>query len=45
MTDKCINCKYYIKNKRINNCLQDVVGTINEDDSACYKIFLSKNKV
>lgn len=36
--NKCKYCKYYIKDKKINNCLQNIVGKINEEDSACYKI-------
>ena len=38
MTEKCKNCKYYIKSKTVNNCLQNIVGTVHEEDSACYKI-------
>lgn len=36
--NKCKFCKYYIKDKSENNCLQNVVGKINSEDSACYKI-------
>lgn len=41
--NKCKFCKYYIKDKKINNCLQNIVGTTQPEDSSCYKI--QKNRL
>ena len=38
MTKVCSNCKLYISSQKINNCKADIVGTVNPNDSACYKI-------
>lgn len=43
MTELCKNCKYYIKDKKVNNCSQEIVGTVNPNDSACYKISTKEN--
>ena len=44
MTKLCKNCKLYIPNKTINNCKANMVGTIRENDSACYKIQFNEIK-
>lgn len=44
MTKLCKNCKLYIQNEQINNCKSNVVGTIRENDSACYKIQFNEMK-
>lgn len=31
-------CKCYIPNKGFNNCSLNVVGTVRENDTVCYKI-------
>ena len=38
MARKCNECRFYIKDKTENNCVKKMVGKINEEDSACYKI-------
>ena len=40
---KCKDCIYYIDNQDINNCKQDIVGTVKPNDSSCYKINYKKN--
>ena len=42
MEDKCINCKHYIKEKKFNNCKKNIIGTVRENNSACYLIQFSK---
>ena len=44
--NKCKNCIYYIIEKSVNNCSQNVVGTVKPEDSSCYKIkYIDSNKL
>ena len=32
------DCKYFIKDRKINNCAVNIVATVDANDSSCYKI-------
>ena len=38
MARKCKECCFFMGANIPNNCIKKMVGKINEEDSACYKI-------